>query len=399
MEVSRYIQSLLRVRESVILGGFGAFVSEEVSAQLNPTTKEIIPPHKEIKFDGTMTRDSGVLAQYIAKKEKISKEDAEEKIKQYTEKLKEKLDSNQTVELKGLGRFTKGKKGYEFTFISDDNLLLEAYGLEKVHYKSEIPQSNVRKPLKKKKEKKTSPRKANPKANKTAPSRAGANSPKNKDQYGARKSRWWLGIVIPVLLIGILLTAIYFFKPEYWNLGKAKIAGLLGAKEKYEIIEPTNSGEQKTPEEDGNQTSEEYAELSKDSLTASETATAENLDQASELQVDESLAENSETNETPQQTQEVQQNTSEVSMSEDFSSAQKGQFYIVVASVKYKKSAKSEKQRFESSGIPVSIVFAPDIKRYRISAGVFSSSKAAHDKLRELQEKHNELDGWVWAKK
>ena len=76
MILELYIRDLLFKYECVTVPGFGAFLTRSYGFEVNTISGEFIPSRKEITFNSLLTSNDGVLANYFAKKQKISYESA-----------------------------------------------------------------------------------------------------------------------------------------------------------------------------------------------------------------------------------------------------------------------------------------------------------------------------------
>jgi len=419
MEISQHIKNLLLTNERVILGGFGAFDSKHIPARIDKETKSMTPPFKIVIFNPEYKEAEGLLAKYMAEKEGISFDNANEQISEYVKTITTKLDSGDEVVFKDLGEFKKAADGsYEFSYKSEDNLLLNSFGLPKVSLseqdkiKSDLPKKNIRKtPIKKSTEKpkkiseKPKPKKITEKPKpiqkqKPAPVKKAKPVKLKKDR--PKKKKFWPVLIIILGLIGILLVAVYFFKPDLWkkgyNFSSEKIAYIKsnifgGNKEKLEII---------TPDEETNQ-NDELADNSIDSSdnqvseVINDTISTEDVSEANTENVQE---DNQTTDVQEDNTQEVvEDNPQETVVNTNSSSAKTGKYYIIIGSVKSKTSAQKEQKRYAAKGITTDILYVSKMDRYRISIGGFSSAKAAQDFFTDFQNKHGTMDAWVWEKR
>jgi len=415
MEISQHIKNLLITNERVILGGFGAFDSKHIPARIDKETKTMTPPFKIVVFNPEYKEAEGLLAKHMAEKEGISFDNANEQISEYVKTIKTKLDSGEKVSFPDLGEFTKTAEGnYEFSYMSEDNLLVNSFGLPKVSLTEQdklsvpSPKKDLRKaPINKGRNKpKTIPEK--PKAKpipkqpikKTAPVKK-SKPVKLKKEDTKKKKRFWPVFLILIGLIGILLVAVYFFKPDIWKKGYSfsseKIAYVKKSvfgdkKDKLEII---------TPDDEIDQTEE----LTDNSIDTSDSQVADVADTTSTEEIadnqTEDVQEENQTTEVQEDaTQElVEDNTQEVQVNTNSGSAKNGKYYIIIGSVKSEASAQKEQKRYAKKGITTNILYARKMDRYRISIGEFSSAKAAQNFFTDFQNKHGSIDAWVWEKR
>ena len=133
MNIGKYIHELLLENETVIIPGFGAFVSDYKPAEINEDTNELKPPSKEILFNRQIRNNDGLLVGSVALGESVSHFDALKKIEKERENIIYQLDKGEKVTLENTGELFVNEK-FEIQFIpfKDENLLLDSFGLEAV---------------------------------------------------------------------------------------------------------------------------------------------------------------------------------------------------------------------------------------------------------------------------
>lgn len=131
MKLAKYIYDLLLENETVIIPGFGAFVSTYKPAQIGDN--EIKPPSKEISFTQQIRNNDGLLVAAIARKAKISQPNALKRIERECENMLYQLDKGEDLIVENLGKLFYNKKNkIQFTSFQEDNLLLDSFGFEPV---------------------------------------------------------------------------------------------------------------------------------------------------------------------------------------------------------------------------------------------------------------------------
>lgn len=131
MNLGKYIHHLLLENETVIIPGFGAFISNYKPAEISEN--EIKPPSKEISFTQKIRNNDGLLVGYVSGHEKISHFDALKAIEKERENIIYQLDKGEKVTLEGTGiLFYNEKNKIELSPFFDENLLLDSFGLETV---------------------------------------------------------------------------------------------------------------------------------------------------------------------------------------------------------------------------------------------------------------------------
>ena len=76
MKIEQYISQLLYRYQCVTVPGFGAFLTEFQSAQLDNNSDSFYPPKKLISFNPFIKNNDGLLANHLAQIEKINYETA-----------------------------------------------------------------------------------------------------------------------------------------------------------------------------------------------------------------------------------------------------------------------------------------------------------------------------------
>jgi len=130
MQLATYIKDLLYRYECVIIPGFGAFLTQNRSAQIDPTTHTFYPPGKTVSFNRQLQTNDGILANYVASVEKCSYELALQKIRNFTGKLSLDLSERKTITLKNIGAFfLNNENTVQFIPSEKENFNPAAFGL------------------------------------------------------------------------------------------------------------------------------------------------------------------------------------------------------------------------------------------------------------------------------
>jgi hypothetical protein len=130
MQISQYISELLFRYDCVVVPGFGAFLSERVSAKIDKSSGEFFPPCKRISFNTQLKSNDGLLANHISSVEEITYENAISKIKKQVHYAIKSLENSETIEFPNIGSLTNSKKG-KITFepTNKNNFLKDSFGL------------------------------------------------------------------------------------------------------------------------------------------------------------------------------------------------------------------------------------------------------------------------------
>lgn len=102
---TQYIKELLYQQECVTLPGFGSFVTQNHPIKVNRFTGEFTPPTRTISFNRLIQENDGLLASYIARREKIAYNEALVKIEQECTRWNKRLDKDSLI-LPGIGEFS-----------------------------------------------------------------------------------------------------------------------------------------------------------------------------------------------------------------------------------------------------------------------------------------------------
>ena len=133
MNLGKYIRDLLLENETVIIPGFGAFISVYQPAEINEESGEISPPSKTITFNPQIRNNDGLLIGYVAEMEGVSHFDALKKIEREREEYLYQLDKGEKITLENTGILWYNETNeIVFSAFTEDNLLLDSFGLESV---------------------------------------------------------------------------------------------------------------------------------------------------------------------------------------------------------------------------------------------------------------------------
>ncbi|MDI1307030.1 MAG: SPOR domain-containing protein [bacterium] len=130
MKIELYIAQLLYRYQCVTVPGFGAFLTETQSAQLNESTNSFSPPKKMISFNANLKNNDGLLANHIAQAEKTSYEYAVSAIQYEVFTWKKTLEENNLFFLKNIGDLClNADNNLVFTPYDQTNYLASSFGL------------------------------------------------------------------------------------------------------------------------------------------------------------------------------------------------------------------------------------------------------------------------------
>ena len=130
MKIELYIAQLLYRYQCVTVPGFGAFLTEIQSAQLNESSNSFSPPRKRIAFNANVKNNDGLLANHIALAEKTSYEYVLSAIQHEVFNWKKALEDNNVLAIKNVGDIRlNADKNMIFTPYDQANYLTSSFGL------------------------------------------------------------------------------------------------------------------------------------------------------------------------------------------------------------------------------------------------------------------------------
>jgi hypothetical protein len=130
MKIEQYISQLLYRYQCVTVPGFGAFLTEFQSAQLDESSHSFYPPKKLISFNPYLKNNDGLLANHLAQAEKMSYEIAVNAIQNEVSHWKTKIQELGHFSIKNIGEFSlNAEKNLVFVPVDQINYLKESFGL------------------------------------------------------------------------------------------------------------------------------------------------------------------------------------------------------------------------------------------------------------------------------
>jgi hypothetical protein len=136
--VEGLIGDLLLQHNCVIVPGFGGFVAQRVSAQIDMEKGIMLPPSKSILFNRQLINNDGLLISTYAASNKVTYPLAESTVEGAVISWHDALKAGQRVSIDRVGIiFLDQERNICFEQDRYFNLLLESYGLGPVHFISE----------------------------------------------------------------------------------------------------------------------------------------------------------------------------------------------------------------------------------------------------------------------
>jgi len=156
MKIEQYISQLLFRYQCVTVPGFGAFLTEFQSAQLDENSHSFYPPKKMVSFNPFIKNNDGLLANHLAQAEKISYEIAVNSIQNEVSHWKTKIQEFGSFSVKNVGDFSLNSEN-NIVFVPTDqiNYLTASFGLssfvspavKREVYKVEVEQLEEKAPV------------------------------------------------------------------------------------------------------------------------------------------------------------------------------------------------------------------------------------------------------------
>lgn len=136
--VDQLIGELLLRHNCVIIPAFGGFVARHASATIDYKNGIITPPKKSLLFNRQLTNNDGLLISELAAAKHVSYTLASEEIKTHVAQWNEQLQKGERISIDKVGfLFLDAEKNMCFEQDRFFNLLLQSYGLGKVHFIAE----------------------------------------------------------------------------------------------------------------------------------------------------------------------------------------------------------------------------------------------------------------------
>ena len=149
MDITFYLVELLRLHDCVIVPDLGGFVTNYRPAEMDLESNTFNPPVKEIIFTGKLSKNDGLLVNYISETEGVGYFEARQIISEYVDETWSKLENGEKIEFHNVGslQFDRNEK-LIFEPEVHENFLLDAYGMEgfqfpQLEYKEIIPTKRI----------------------------------------------------------------------------------------------------------------------------------------------------------------------------------------------------------------------------------------------------------------
>jgi hypothetical protein len=138
MRVEELIGNLLLRHNCVIIPSFGGFVAKQSAATIDYKNGVMLPPRKTVLFNRQLVNNDGLLVSEFALSNGIFYNVAEEAVRENVVEWNEKLRNGERITFDRIGYlFYDQEKNICFEQDRFFNLLLESFGLGKVHFVAE----------------------------------------------------------------------------------------------------------------------------------------------------------------------------------------------------------------------------------------------------------------------
>src|SRR5574343_233698 len=130
MQIEKHISDLLYRYQCVTVPGFGAFLTETISAHVTGSASSFFPPKKVVSFNANVKNNDGLLANHVALQEKMSYELAVIKIGDVVNEWTYLLQNRNRVVLKNIGEISvNNEMNWVFEPVNTINYLTDSFGL------------------------------------------------------------------------------------------------------------------------------------------------------------------------------------------------------------------------------------------------------------------------------
>ena len=130
MQIEKHISDLLYRYQCVTVPGFGAFLTETVSAHVTGSASSFFPPKKVVSFNANVKNNDGLLANHVALQEKMSYELAVIKINDVAAEWTYLLQNRNRLAIKTIGEISvNNEMNWVFEPANTINYLTDAFGL------------------------------------------------------------------------------------------------------------------------------------------------------------------------------------------------------------------------------------------------------------------------------
>jgi hypothetical protein len=381
--ITKYIKELLFEQDCVVIPDFGGFIANYVSAEIHPIRHTFSPPSKSIAFNEMLRLNDGLLASYVAQHEGISREEALNRIREYTTQLWSELKQKNKYRLEEVGTlFLNGEQKLQFEPENRINFLNESFGLPELLYQP------VERSVSQRSTGAFSLRNANPVKTKDRPAMSNEEVFEEEPFSGKpanQASRLWLFVAVPLVLLLAATTGLFlFFDDGNTVLSSFNPFTALYSQRKSEGTPVENTVADAAPTE---------AEPKNESAPVTEPAgESENWNTAQPEVVAASSENKPEVSKEP-----VSASIENVSESYIAIATEVPRYYVIVGSFSKNRNAIKLRKKLVANGFAESKVIVPKVESnlHKVSFADYATFQEASDKLEQLKPEYgNEV--WVF---
>ena len=131
--LDHHLHRLFLDHDCIVVPGLGGFVCNRKPAKYDDSRQELIPPSRSILFNERIVHHDGVLVQSIARKLRISFDEALVQVEAESAALKAEMQGGKTVRIQQVGRLFFGEQGH-MMFMPDEEMerILRSFGLKRI---------------------------------------------------------------------------------------------------------------------------------------------------------------------------------------------------------------------------------------------------------------------------
>lgn len=138
MMLEEAIVDLLLQHNCVVVPSFGGFIAQSSSAVIDVRNGVMLPPRKSVLFNRQLINNDGLLISYLSSAEGMNYADAEISLKNQVTDWQIQLQEGKRVSIDKIGHlYLDAERNISFEQDRFFNLLLQSYGLNKVHFIAE----------------------------------------------------------------------------------------------------------------------------------------------------------------------------------------------------------------------------------------------------------------------
>jgi hypothetical protein len=132
-QLGHSINEQLRHQRLVVVPGFGGFVKDRLSAELDELRNRIHPPKNTVIFNARLSHNDGLLIAAFAEENEVSYSTADKLLTDAISELRFRLNNGETIAWEGLGTIKKSIEGsIEFHASTTPEIQDEFFGLKPV---------------------------------------------------------------------------------------------------------------------------------------------------------------------------------------------------------------------------------------------------------------------------